>query len=73
MARSERDRAALLDAAARHLDGERVYVDAVAEAERSLDARGLVCQRELVRMIHDEAAPLLLSPRVAAIASFEWG
>lgn len=73
VARSPRDCATLLDAAARHLDGTPVYVDVVEGAGSALERHDMSLQRELTRMTHGDATASLLSDEVMAITGFEWG
>jgi GNAT superfamily N-acetyltransferase len=65
---------ALLDAAARHLRGATVFVDALRSDENSavLSSQGLEAKRRLMRMTLPRA-PLLMGPAVRAAAAFELG
>jgi GNAT superfamily N-acetyltransferase len=65
----------LLAAAAEHLGGATVLVDAIRDDERSavLAAAGLGVQRRLMRMTRPGRQGMLMGPQVAAATAFEWG
>lgn len=66
---------AILAAAGRILAGRPVIVDVPRRAELAglLSELGLEVRRSLWRMTHRDPRPLLLGPKVLAIAGFEWG
>jgi GNAT superfamily N-acetyltransferase len=66
---------ALLDAVAGQLSGGTVLVDAPRDERvgQLLAGRGLAVQRRLQRMTLPRAQVILMSDRVAAATSFEWG
>jgi GNAT superfamily N-acetyltransferase len=65
----------LLDRLAQLAEGKTVLLDALTIPATSaiLERHGLAVSRRLTRMAIGSAAPVLMSDRVRAIASFEWG
>ncbi len=75
LAETEEGFAALLDGAARRLEGRPVLVDALRRECGSalLGERGLEIQRELTRMTLDTPRAVMSRPEVRAAVAFEWG
>jgi GNAT superfamily N-acetyltransferase len=66
----------LLDGLLNQLSGERIYIDLNTESVGSremLEARGLVKQRDLIRMSYGKGSPAGSSPSIFAIAGPEVG
>lgn len=75
VARDEATWRELLSAAARHLAGREVIVDAMRTAVGTalLEGCGLTVARKLTRMTLSKSHPVLWGPLVRAVVSFTWG